>query len=123
MNDFVERLPKGDQYAALREQAKVITESLTEVEETLYQTKNRSGQDPLNFPIRLTNKLAHLNSLVGIGDSRPTAPAYAVKEEISKLIDDELADYRRIMGQEIPKFNQLIREQQIDLITGPKAKP
>ena len=123
VNDFVERLPKGDQYAPLREQAKVITESLTEVEETLYQTKNRSGQDPLNFPIRLTNKLAHLNSLVGIGDSRPTAPAYAVKEEISKLIDDELADYRRIMGQEIPKFNQLIREQQIDLITGPKAKP
>ncbi|WP_367390112.1 glycosyl hydrolase [Lewinella sp. LCG006] len=123
VNGFIERLPKGDQYTALREQAKVITESLTEVEETLYQTKNRSGQDPLNFPIRLTNKLAHLNSLVGIGDSRPTAQAYAVKEEISKLIDDELADYRRIMGQEIPKFNQLIREQQIDLITGPKAKP
>jgi photosystem II stability/assembly factor-like uncharacterized protein len=123
VNGFIERLPKGDQYAALREQAKVITESLTEVEETLYQTKNRSGQDPLNFPIRLTNKLAHLNSLVGIGDSRPPVQAYAVKEEISKLIDDELADYRRIMGQEIPKFNQLIREQQIDLITGPKAKP
>lgn len=123
VNGFIERLPKGDNYAALREQAKVITESLTEVEENLYQTKNSSRQDPLNFPIRLTNKLAHLNSLVGIGDSRPTAQAYSVKEEISTLIDEELADYRRIMNQEIPKFNQLIRENQIDLITGPKAKP
>lgn len=123
VNGFIERLPKGDNYAALREQAKMITESLTEVEENLYQTKNSSRQDPLNFPIRLTNKLAHLNSLVGIGDSRPTAQAYSVKEEISTLIDEELADYRRIMSQEIPKFNQLIRENQIDLITGPKAKP
>jgi photosystem II stability/assembly factor-like uncharacterized protein len=123
VNGFIERLPKGDNYAALREQAKVITESLTEVEENLYQTKNSSRQDPLNFPIRLTNKLAHLNSLVGIGDSRPTAQAYSVKEEISTLIDDELTNYRRIMNQEIPKFNQLIRENQIDLITGPKAKP
>lgn len=123
VNSFVDRLPEGDQYQPLRAQAKTITESLSEVEKTLYQTKNSSRQDPLNFPIRLTNKLAHLNSLAGIGDSRPTAQAYAVKEELSKLIDEELADYRRIMSQEIPKFNQLIRENQIDLITGPKAKP
>ena len=123
INDFVGRLPEGDAHAALREQAKTVTEGLTEVEESLYQTKNRSRQDPLNFPIRLTNKLAHLNSLAGIGDFHPTAQLLGVKEEISQLIDEELIDYRRIMNQEIPKLNQLIRESQIDLISGPKAKP
>lgn len=123
INDFVGRLPEGDAHAALREQAKTVTEALTEVEESLYQTKNRSRQDPLNFPIRLTNKLAHLNSLAGIGDFHPTAQLYGVRDDISTLIDEELLDYRRIMNQEVPKLNQLIRESQIDLITGPKAKP
>ncbi|PSR13338.1 MAG: glycosyl hydrolase [Bacteroidetes bacterium] len=117
---FVDRLPEGDQYEALRIQAKLVTKSLTEVEETLYQTKNRSGQDPLNFPIRLTNKLAHLNSLVGIGDFRPTASAYVVKDELATLVDEELADFNRIMNQELPKLNALIKESPVDLIQMPK---
>ena len=123
INDFVGRLPEGDAHAALREQAKTVTDQLTEVEKSLYQTKNRSRQDPLNFPIKLTNKLAHLNSLAGIGDFRPTEQSYTVKEEITQLINEELADYNRIMNQEIPKLNQLIRESQVDLISGPRAKP
>ncbi|MEL6971527.1 MAG: glycosyl hydrolase, partial [Bacteroidota bacterium] len=123
INDFVDRLPAGDAHAALREQAKNVTDQLTEVEKELYQTKNRSRQDPLNFPIRLTNKLGHLNRLADIGDFRPTAQSYDVKEEISRLIDEELIEYRRVMNQEVPKLNQLIRESNIDLISGPKAKP
>ncbi|MEM1215470.1 MAG: glycosyl hydrolase [Bacteroidota bacterium] len=120
---FVDRLPEGEQHAALREQAKSLQEELTAVEESLYQTQNRSRQDPLNFPVRLTNKLAHLNSLVGIGDFRPTAQAYAVKEEMETLIDEELATYRRVVSEDLPTLNRLIRESQIDLIQGPKAKP
>ena len=45
------------------------------MEEALYQTKNQSNQDPLNFPIRLNNKLA---SLAGVVDSADAAPTDAV---------------------------------------------
>ena len=55
-----------------------------EIETSLYQTKNKSNQDPLNFPIKLTNKLGHLNSLVGMGDFGPTEQDIAVKNELTK---------------------------------------
>ncbi|NJB85834.1 photosystem II stability/assembly factor-like uncharacterized protein [Lewinella marina] len=101
---------------------KSIMDSLTAIEETLYQTKNRSGQDPLNYPIRLTNKLAHLNSLTGIGTYRPTAAAYAVKEELTAQIDAELEAYRTIVREKVPAYNQLILERGVQVISPPNRK-
>ena len=43
-----------------------------EVEDSLYQTKNRSGQDPLNYPIRLNNRIGALLGVVQSADGRPT---------------------------------------------------
>ena len=98
---------------------KEIVDSLTAVEKTLYQTKNRSGQDPLNYPIRLTNKLAHLNSLTGIGTYRPTAAAYAVKQELTDAIDTEIRKYRTIVAERVPTYNRMILEKGVDVITAP----
>ena len=56
----------------LRAAADRLLPTLAEVEEALYQVRNRSGQDPLNFPIRLNNRLAALGRSVGTGDARPT---------------------------------------------------
>jgi len=91
---------------------------MTKVEEALYQTKNKSGQDPLNFPIRLTNKLAHLNSLTQIGtnDFPPTVAAIAVRDELNGLIDVELADWEKVKKVMLPKLNKMIREKALDII-------
>jgi hypothetical protein len=72
----------------------------SDVEKNLYQTKNKSGQDPLNFPIRLTNKLAHLNSLMGMGvnDFPPTVSMYEVRDELTSLIDTELKKWYDVKG-------------------------
>ena len=53
--------------------AKALTQKLTAVEEELYQTKNRASEDPLNFPIKLNNKLAHVLGVVEGSDN----PAHA----------------------------------------------
>ncbi len=95
---------------------------MTEVEQALYQTKNRSRQDPLNFPIKLTNKLAHLNSLNGSGDYRPTAQSYQVKDELSQQIDNELKKFRKVVNEDIPELNRMIRERAVDPIMM-KEKP
>lgn len=58
-------------------------EQLTAIEEALYQTKNQSPQDPLNFPIRLNNRLSSLRRSVETGEARPTDAAYRVFEELS----------------------------------------
>ena len=88
---------------------------LSDIEKTLYQTKNQSGQDPLNFPIRLTNKLAHLNSLNNVGDGRPTQQMLAVRDELTQYIDEQLDRYNAIKKTEIPVLNALIKEN-IDAI-------
>ncbi|MEM7108639.1 MAG: glycosyl hydrolase, partial [Bacteroidota bacterium] len=66
---------KEDQGAEIKDMAKTILKEMKVIEEALYQTKNQSGQDPLNFPIRLNNKLGHLNSLMAMGDYKPTKQA------------------------------------------------
>jgi photosystem II stability/assembly factor-like uncharacterized protein len=95
---------------------KEITESLSKVEKTLYQTQNKSRQDPLNFPIRLTNKLAHLNSLAQIGDGAPSSQMYEVRDELSARIDAELQKYMNIKDNDIPTLNKLIKENLEDFI-------
>ena len=72
-----------------------LNKNLTAVEETLYQTKNQSNQDPLNYPIRLNNKLAALGGVVGSAEAAPTAQSYAVYDELVTQIDAQLQSWRR----------------------------
>lgn len=68
----------------------VWLKSITEVEEAIYQTKNRSGQDPLNYPIRLNDKLAGVFSAASSGDFRPTKQSYEVFRILSAQLDEQL---------------------------------
>ncbi len=91
----------------------------TSAENNLYQTKNRSGQDPLNFPIRLTNKLSHLNALIagmGINDFPPTASMLQVRDELTTYIDAELASWREVRTTMLANLNKLISDKNLDVI-------
>ncbi|MDG5490660.1 glycosyl hydrolase [Psychroserpens sp. SPM9] len=95
----------NDNLKQLLEDAKNLKEDFTKIEEALYQTKNRSGQDPLNFPIRLTNKLGHLNSLVSMGDFPPTEQDIAVKDELTAKINEQLDVFNSMITDRISQFN------------------
>ena len=107
---------KGDEFADINKKAKSILKSMKKVEEALYQTKNQSRQDPLNFPIRLNNKLGHLNSLVSAGDYKPTASAVAFKKEVTSWIDAELNRLKEVFEIEIPAFNQMVKAKEVDAV-------
>ena len=64
-----------EEHAAITDSAKALIQKITEIEETLYQTKNQSLPGLLNFPIRLNNKLAAVGGNASIGDFRPTDQA------------------------------------------------
>lgn len=100
----------------LVEKAKVLKEQFSEIEKALYQTKNRSGQDPLNFPIRLTNKLGHLNALVSMGDFPPTAQDIAVKNELTKQIDEQLSTFNNLIDSEIKAFNAAFNSKNLNYL-------
>jgi len=108
LRGVIGRLPDDSTGAALRRQGRSIIQKLTRVEEALYQTKNRAPQDPLNFPIRLNNKLAALMGVVDTGDFRPTDQAVAVKNELVAQIDGWLARYREVVERELPAFNEAV---------------
>src|SRR4029434_3848482 len=99
--------------------------NLTAIEETLYQTKNQSSQDPLNYPIRLNNKLAALGGVVASAEAAPTAQSYAVYDEVVTQIDAELQKLSRIMSSDVPAFNQVVREQNIPavVVKPPSSNP
>ncbi|MGJ8733855.1 MAG: VPS10 domain-containing protein [Cellulophaga sp.] len=89
----------------LVKKAKAMREKLESIEKELYQTKNRSNQDPLNFPIKLTNKLAHINSLIGLDDFPPTDQDIAVKNELTAKINTQLTAFNKVLDDEITAFN------------------
>ncbi|MEM7482120.1 MAG: glycosyl hydrolase [Acidobacteriota bacterium] len=93
--------------------AEELSDTLEEIEKTLYQTENRSRQDPLNFPIRLNDKLAGVLALVSYGDRRPTAAALAVRDELVAAIDEELVELQSIWESDLPAFNALLREKEV----------
>jgi len=105
LRTFEKQYKEDERTADLREKAKKMRESFGKIEKELYQTKNRSGQDPLNFPIRLTNKLGHLNSLVGMGDFGPTDQDVEVKNELAAAIKKQLAAFDKMLDDEVAQFN------------------
>ena len=90
----------------LKASANSFIAKITAIEEALYQTKNQSGQDPLNFPIRLNNRLSSLRRSVETGDARPTDAAYVVFKELSAELKIELDKLAVIKTNEWPGLNE-----------------
>jgi photosystem II stability/assembly factor-like uncharacterized protein len=86
-----------------------LEERLTEVEGEIYQHRLRSGQDPLNFPIRLNNKLAALQGTVESGDNRPTDQAYAVFKELSGRLEKQLARLEALVNTDLAALNKSLQ--------------
>lgn len=116
MKSLTGRLPDDETMKPLREQVKTIDSLMTAVEQTLYQTKNRSSQDPLNFPVQLNDKLGNLMEVADGGDFAPTSQAYAVQDMLFELIDAELAKWQSIQEQQLPALNKMIRDLGVDVV-------
>jgi photosystem II stability/assembly factor-like uncharacterized protein len=117
VEDLLKRAAGQPGFKAINDAASTLKKNLTSVEETLYQTKNQSSQDPLNYPIRLNNKLAALAGVIASSDAAPTDQSYAVYEELVVQIDAQLARLAQIIKTEVPAFNQLVRDQNIPAVT------
>ncbi|NHF60469.1 glycosyl hydrolase [Flavobacteriaceae bacterium TP-CH-4] len=116
LDAFTKQYKDNQATKELVEKAKAMKERFGEVEKALYQTKNRSNQDPLNFPIRLTNKLGHLNSLVALDDFPPTDQDIAVKNELTGKINEQLTTFDRLISEEIGEFNEEFNQLKLEYL-------
>jgi hypothetical protein len=100
----------------VRPVAESLAGKLTDVEGEIYQFRNRSSQDPLNFPIRLNNKLAALQGIVESGDSKPTDQSYMVFKDLSARLDKQLSRLDALIKTELPALNKFLTEQQLETV-------
>ncbi len=84
---------------------------LTRIEEAIYQTKNRSGQDPLNYPIRLNNRIGALMNVVQSGAGRPTAQSREVYKMLDDLLDTQLRNLSKVIAAFIETNGKLKQNQ------------
>lgn len=116
VDQILTRVKTREDAESVRTAGGAMLEKMSTIERALYQTKNKSGQDPLNYPIRLNNKLAAVGSVAARGDFRPTSQSIEVRDELVAKIDIELEAYRVILDTDLPQFNDLVRNLAIPAI-------
>jgi photosystem II stability/assembly factor-like uncharacterized protein len=102
--------------ARLKTTGERLTTNLSDVEDDIYQVKNQSGQDPLNFPIKINNRLANLNRIVNLGDGRPTGATSLLLIEYNKLLAVETARLDRVLATDLVAFNAELRRLGMQVI-------
>jgi photosystem II stability/assembly factor-like uncharacterized protein len=99
-------LDDQEAYADLIAKGQAIVAALNDIEKALYQTQLESPQDPLNFPIRLNDKLAGLKRLASFGDHPPTQSMLAVRDELMLEVSDLMQKLAQIRDHDIPQYNR-----------------
>ncbi len=110
------RLENQPQAKPVAEAGKQLDKKMTEIEEVLIQTKAKSGQDVLNYPIRLNNYLVALGGVVDSADSAPTQVSYEVFDMLSKQLDEQLAKWKQVLAADIPAYDDVVRKQEVPAI-------
>jgi hypothetical protein len=115
MKDFVTRQGK-ECPAEVRGMSDSLSRQLTAIEEKLHQTKAKSGQDVLNYPIRLNDKLSGVFDMANSGNMAPSRQAREVYAELAAQANAELASLKAIESTGLPAFNKLVREKSLPVI-------
>jgi photosystem II stability/assembly factor-like uncharacterized protein len=119
---IAERVPQAKS-PVINLAADATSRALSEIESELYQVRNRSSQDPLNFPIKLNNRLAALRRSVETGDARPTDAAHVVFKELTEELDALLARLKGVEDNHVAAFNRLLQNGGMPLVEAKAPVP
>jgi hypothetical protein len=114
--DLAERVEKANN-ADAKAIAELLQKELTAVEEDVYQVRNQSNQDPLNFPIRTNNRLASLLRVVQAGEGRPTSNVGPIFEDLKAELKVETDRLQRALTTYLPRFNEVVRRLGLEPIS------
>lgn len=115
IGDFISRQGKSCP-AALKNLGDSLSKRLTAIEELLHQTKAKSGQDVLNFPIRLDDKLSGVFDMANSGNMAPPQQAKEVFADLSTQVDQALAQLKTVLEDGLKEFNKAILENKLPVV-------
>ena len=114
--DALKAKEKGQSASVTRLNTEAFINKLTIVEGEIYQYRNQSSQDPLNFPIKLNNKLAALQGIVESGDGKPTQPSYEVFKLLDGQLAEQLARLDAIVKNDISALNKDLVKKKLEVV-------
>ncbi len=122
MQALKKRLGSDAKTKAIADAADAIEKKMAPVEEAILQVKSKAGQDPLNYPIRLNDKLMALANTVESADAAPTQQAYEVYDSLKSRLDPEVAKWNEILSKDLAGLNDMIRKENVPMLA-PSARP
>ena len=115
-SQVADRVGKSNGDAKLKAAADQLVANLSTVEGEIYQVKNQSGQDPLNYPIKINNWLAGLLSMVGNGDGKPTTEAPKIFVDLSAKLKVQTDNLAEVFSKDFIAFNAEAKRLGLDAI-------
>ncbi len=109
VEDRLERTQRSD----IHEVAGTFSERITQAEEEIYQVRLEARQDPLNYAIRLNNKIAALMRQVESADARPTDQQVEVFQDLSRVLQIEIDRIEEAIRVDLQRLNELLAEEGI----------
>ena len=100
----------------VKQMADSINKQMTAIEETLYQTKAKSGQDVLNYPIKLNDKLGGIFNIANSGNMAPSKQVKEAYADIAAQSDMALAKLKKVFDRDVPALNDMIRQKTLPVI-------
>jgi hypothetical protein len=111
---IAKRVEGNPRFEALLAAGDELKTAMEPIEKAIHQTQAESRQDPLNFPIRLNDKLSGVMGLAGFGDNPPTQSMREVRQELGRAADEQLNALSRVWETELDRYNELAREAELD---------
>ena len=108
VDDRREKIAGKPQAAEYQQLSGQLMDKLGSAERDIYQVQNQSSQDPLNYPIKLNNKIAALAG-VASGEYRPTKQVYAAFDSLTKDLRVRLTNVKSSLDTLLPKINELLK--------------
>ncbi len=113
------RVEGREDAADVRDAATALKKTLTDIDEELIQVRSKALEDPLNFPVKLNNKLASLSGAVASADTAPAQQTYAVYDDLANKIGLHLITLATVIETDVAEFNQLVSKLSIPAIVPP----
>ena len=116
LNYLNEQIGNDPEAGEIAEQIKQLNKELGVIENNIHMTKNQSRQDPLNYGIRINNRLAFLMADQQRGDFPPTDQALEFKDQVTKELDTELDALQQVLSGPLNDLNRAVEDKGIGIL-------
>ena len=110
-------LDKTEDNIELQEMINKYLIDISVIENNIHMTKNQSRQDPLNFGIRINNRIAFLLADSQRGDYPPTDQSKEFFNQVKEELDIEIINLKALIEKHSQKIEDYLKKNKIELIS------